>query len=105
MNDLKLQKARDEKVAQQQLDAAREQAALLEEKSVTLSIKAGEGGKAFGSVSSKEIAAAYKEQCNMEIDKKKIQLPESIKTFGMHEVPVKLHPQVTGKLHVKVVEA
>ncbi len=105
MNDLKLQKARDEKVAQQQLDAAKEQAALLEEKSVTLSIKAGEGGKAFGSVSSKEIAAAYKEQCNMEIDKKKIQLPESIKTFGMHEVPVKLHPQVTGKLHVKVVEA
>ena len=98
MNDLKLQKARDEKVAQQQLDAAKE-------KSVTLSIKAGEGGKAFGSVSSKEIAAAYKEQCNMEIDKKKIQLPESIKTFGMHEVPVKLHPQVTGKLHVKVVEA
>ena len=88
MNDLKLQKARDEKVAQQQLDAAKEQAALLEEKSVTLSIKAGEGGKAFGSVSSKEIAAAYKEQCNMEIDKKKIQLPESIKTFGMHEVPV-----------------
>lgn len=75
MNDLKLQKARDEKVAQQQLDAAKEQAALLEEKSVTLSIKAGEGGKAFGSVSSKEIAAAYKEQCNMEIDKKKIQLP------------------------------
>ena len=68
MNDLKLQKARDEKVAQQQLDAAKEQAALLEEKSVTLSIKAGEGGKAFGSVSSKEIAAAYKEQCNMEID-------------------------------------
>ena len=105
MNDLKLQKARDEKVAQQQLDAAKEQAALLEEKSVTLSIKAGEGGKAFGSVSSKEIAAAYKEQCNMEIDKKKIQRPESIKTFGMHEVPVKLHPQVTGKLHVKVVEA
>ena len=105
MNDLKLQKARDEKVAQQQLDAAKEQAALLEEKSVTRSIKAGEGGKAFGSVSSKEIAAAYKEQCNMEIDKKKIQLPESIKTFGMHEVPVKLHPQVTGKLHVKVVEA
>ena len=51
---------------------------MLEEKSVTLSIKAGEGGKAFGSVSSKEIAAAYKEQCNMEIDKKKIQLPESI---------------------------
>lgn len=105
MNDLKLQKAREEKVAQQQLDAAKELAKVLEEKSVIVKIKAGEGGRAFGSVSSKEIAAAYKEQCGMDIDKKKIQLPESIKTFGVFEVPVKLHPQVTGKLKVKVQEA
>lgn len=105
MNDLKLQKARDEKLAKEQLEAAQKLAKELEDKSVTVKIKAGEGGKAFGSVSSKEIAAAYKEQCNMEIDKKKIQLPESIKTFGVHEVPVKLHPQVTGKLKVKVQEA
>lgn len=105
MNDLKLQKAREEKVAQQQLDAAKELAKVLEEKSVTVKIKAGEGGRAFGSVSSKEIATAYKEQCSMDIDKKKIQLPESIKTFGVFEVPVKLHPQVTGKLKVKVQEA
>jgi len=105
MNDLKLQKARDEKLAKEQLEAARKLAQELEDKSVTVRIKAGEGGRAFGSVSSKEIAAAYKEQCNMEIDKKKIQLPESIKTFGVHEVPVKLHPQVTGKLKVKVQEA
>lgn len=105
MNDLKLQKARDEKVAKEQLEAAKELAKVLEEKSVTVRMKAGEGGRAFGSVSSKEIAAAYKEQCGMEIDKKKIQLPESIKTFGVHEVPVKLHPQVTGKLRVKVQEA
>lgn len=105
MNDLKLQKARDEKLAKEQLEAARKLAQELENKSVTVRIKAGEGGRAFGSVSSKEIAAAYKEQCNMEIDKKKIQLPESIKTFGVHEVPVKLHPQVTGKLKVKVQEA
>lgn len=105
MNDLKLQKARDEKVAQQQLEAAKALAKELEEKSVTVKIKAGEGGRAFGSVSSKEIATAYKEQCNMDIDKKKIQLPEAIKTFGVFEVPVKLHPQVTGKLKVKVQEA
>ena len=105
LNDLKLQKANEAKIAAEHLAAAKDLAKNLEDKSITLSIKAGEGGKAFGSVSSKEIAAAYKEQCNMEIDKKKIQLPESIKTFGMHEVPVKLHPQVTGKLHVKVVEA
>lgn len=105
MNDLKLQKAREEKVAQQQLDAAKELAKVLEEKSVIVKIKAGEGGRAFGSVSSKEIATAYKEQCGMDIDKKKIQLPEAIKTFGVFEVPVKLHPQVTGKLKVKVQEA
>ena len=94
MNDLKLQKA--------QLEAAQNLAKELEEKSVVIPMKAGEGGRAFGSVSSKEIAAAYKEQCGMEIDKKKIQLPEAIKTFGTHEVSVK---QVTGKLYVKVREA
>ena len=105
MNDLKLQKAQNEKLAKEQLEAAKALAARLEEMSVTLSIKAGEGGRAFGSVSSKEIAAAYKEQNDVEIDKKKIQLPEALKTFGTHEVPVKLHPQVTGILRVKVVEA
>lgn len=105
MNDLKLQKARDEKVALQQLEAAKALAKELEEKSVTVKMKAGEGGRAFGSVSSKEIAAAYMEQCGMEIDKKKIQLPETIKAFGVFEVPVKLHSQVTGTLRVKVEEA
>lgn len=105
MNDLKLQKANEAKIAQEQLEAAQAQAKTLEEKSVTVHIKAGESGKTFGSVSSKEIAAAYKEQCGMEIDKKKIQLPEAIKTFGVHEIPVKLHPKVTGTLKVKVQEA
>ena len=105
MNDLKLQKAQEEKRAREQLEAAQNLAKELEEKSVVIPMKAGEGGRAFGSVSSKEIAAAYKEQCGMEIDKKKIQLPEAIKTFGTHEVSVKLHPQVMGKLYVKVREA
>lgn len=105
MNDLKLQKANDEKVAKEQLDAAKAMAADLETKQVVVKIKAGEGGKAFGSVSSKEIATAYKEQHGLEIDKKKIVLPESLKNFGAYEVAVKLHPQVTGKLTVKVVEA
>ena len=105
MNDLKLQKAQEEKRAREQLEAAQNLAKELEEKSVVIPMKAGEGGRAFGSVSSKEIAAAYKEQCGMEIDKKKIKLPEAIKTFGTHEVSVKLHPQVTGKLYVKVREA
>lgn len=105
LNNLKLQKANEEKIAKEQLEAAKAMAESLKEMAVTVKIKAGEGGRAFGSVSSKEIAAAYKEQCNVEIDKKKIQLPESLKTFGVHEVPVKLHPQVTGTLKVKVQEA
>lgn len=105
MNDLKLQKANEEKVAQENLDAAKALAAELETKQVVVKIKAGEGGKAFGSVSTKEIAAACKEQHNIEIDKKKIQLAESLKNFGSYEVAIKLHPQVTAKLTVKVVEA
>lgn len=105
MNDLKLHKANDEKVAKEQLEAAKALAQELETKQVVVKIKAGEGGKAFGSVSTKEIAAAFKEQHNIEIDKKKIQLPEALKNFGNYEVTVKLHPQVSGKLIVKVTEA
>lgn len=104
LNDLKLQKANADKVAQQQLEAARATAAELEMKEVVLTMKSGEGGRAFGSVSSKEIAAAAKEQCGMELDKKKIQLPEAIKALGVYQVSIKLHPQVTGTLTVKVVE-
>ena len=104
MNDLKLQKANDEKVAKQLLDEAKAFAQEMEKDEITVYIKAGEGGRTFGSVSSKEIAQAYKEQCGKEIDKKKIILPEAIKSFGVYEVGVKLHPSVTGKLKVKVSE-
>lgn len=104
MNDLKLQKANEEKLAKELLDNAREFAQQMEEDEVVVSIKAGEGGRTFGSVSSKEIAQAYKEQCGKEIDKKKIILPEAIRSFGVYEVGVKLHPSVTGKLKVKVKE-
>lgn len=104
MNDLKLQKSNEVKVAQEQLDAAKQFAEDLSKLEVIVKIKAGEGGKVFGSVSSKEIAAAAKEQCGVELDKKKIQLSDPIKTFGVHEVAIKLHPKVTGSLKVKVQE-
>lgn len=104
LNDLKLQKAKEEKIARQQLEAAQAFAKEMEEDAVVLSIKAGEGGRTFGSVSSKEIAQAYKEQKGKEIDKKKIVLPEPIRSFGVFEVGVKLHPNVTGTLRVKVTE-
>ncbi len=104
-NDLKLQQANADKVAKEQLEAARELAGVLETKEVTLKMKSGEGGRAFGSVSSKEIAQAAKEQCGLELDKKKIQLPEPIKALGVYEVGVKLHPKVMGQLKVKVIES
>ena len=105
LNDLKLQKANAAKVAAEQLAAAIELAEQIEKVSVTLKMKAGEGGKAFGSISGKEIAAAAADQLKLDIDKKKLVLPEPIKTFGNHEVPVKLHKDVTAKLTVKVTEA
>lgn len=105
LNDLKLQKANEEKVAQEQLDQAKELATVLETKQVVVKMKAGEGGRTFGSISSKEICAAFKEQHGMELDKKKVVLNDAIKSFGNYEVAIKLHPKVTGKFTVKVVEA
>ena len=102
MNDLKLKKANNEKIAREQLAAAKELAAQLEEKIVEVRIKAGEGGKTFGSVSAKEISTALKEQYGIDVDKKKLQLPEALKNLGSYEVSAKLHPQVTGKITVKV---
>ena len=105
LNDLKLQKANAEKMAAQQLAAAKELAAKLEAASVTLSIKAGANGKTFGSVSSKEIAAAAADQLKLDIDKKKLVLPEPIKTFGVHRVKAKLYQDIAGEILVQVVEA
>ena len=105
LNDLKLKKANEEKVAAEQLAAAKKLAAEMEEMSVTVSIKAGEGGRTFGSVSTKEIAKAAMEQLKLDIDKKKMVLPQPIKSLGVTEVPVKLHKDVTATLRVKVVEA
>ena len=104
LNDLKLQKSNEAKVAQEILEEAQNLAKDLETKEVVVKMKAGEGGRAFGSVSTKEIAQAFKEQCGVEVDKKKIVLTDAIKTFGTFEVKVKLHPQVTGTLKVKVKE-
>ena len=104
LNDLKLQKANADKIAQENLEAAKELGEKLKAGQVKLSIKTGEGGKAFGSVSSKEIAAAAEEQLGLKIDKKKIQLKEQIKSLGVHNVPVKLHPKVTAELKVLVKE-
>lgn len=104
LNDLKLKNQHADKVAQENYEAAQALAKELEGKKVVISMKGGEGGRTFGSVSTKEIAAAAKEQLGIEMDKKKMQLPEPIKSFGMTEVSIKLHPKVVGKFTVQVVE-
>ena len=105
MNDLKLQKAHEEKVAQENLEAAKAFAEDLKDKQVTVTIKVGEGGRTFGSVSTKEISEAVKSQLGLDIDKKKMQLSNPIKELGTTMVPIKLHPQVVGELKVIVKEA
>ena len=105
MNDLKLQKAHEDKGAQENLDAAKAFAEELKDKQVTVGIKVGEGGRTFGSISAKEIAEAAKAQLGYELDKKKLQLSAPIKELGTTMVPIKLHPKVTGELKVVVKEA
>ncbi len=104
LNDLKLKKQHDDKVAQENLEEAQELGKALEGGKIQLSIKMGEGGRSFGSVSSKEIAEAVQAQLGHAIDKKKVQLKDAIKAPGTYEVPVKLHPQVTAALKVIVNE-
>lgn len=104
LNDLKLAKKREEKEAAEELAAAKELAIKVEEKPVTVSMKTGEGGKTFGTVSTKEVAEEAKKQLGLDIDKKKMKLDEPIKSLGTYEIAVKLHKEVTAKLAVKVVE-
>lgn len=102
LNDLKLRHQNDARLAAERLEAAKILADELASKSVEVSIKAGQDGKVFGSVSTKEIAAAAKEQLDYDLDKKKMQLKEPLKHIGTYLVPIKLHPEVTAELKVIV---
>ena len=102
MNDLKLKKANDEKVAEENLEKAKELKEKLEKSSVTIRAKTGEGDKLFGSISGSQIADAAKEQLGIELDRRKIVVENPIKTIGSMSVIVKLHPKVKAELDVKV---
>ncbi len=104
LNDLKLQNQHAEKVALENLEAAKNFAKELKDKKVEVKMKAGEGGRTFGSISTKEIAEAAKKQLGLELDKKKMILKDPIKSLGTYEVQIKLHPQVTGTFSVHVSE-
>ncbi|MDO4169707.1 MAG: 50S ribosomal protein L9 [Lachnospiraceae bacterium] len=103
LNDLKLKKANKQKIADQKLAEAKVFAEELKDKEVVLQMKVGNNGKTFGSISTKEVAAAAEKQLGYKLDKKKMSV-EPIKTLGVHNVTVKLHPQVSAVLKVKVVE-
>ncbi len=105
MRDLKLQKAAEEKKQQEILEEAQNLAKQIEAGKIVLKMKAGEGGRTFGSISTKEIAVALKEQLKIEVDKKKLQLAEPIRNFGTYHVPVRLHQKVTAEITVKVDQA
>lgn len=104
INNLKLQKANDAKIAAKQLEDAKQLAKEMEEMTVHLKIKTGEGGRSFGAISNKEIAQALKDEYQIEVDKKKIILDNPIKSIGSFDVKVKLHTQVTAELKVHVDE-
>ncbi len=105
MKDLEAKEKSQAKHEAEVLHAAEELKAEIEKGSVTLSIKVGEGGRAFGSISSKELAAAVKEQMKIEVDKKKISLSQPIRELGVSTVQIKLHPKVQADLKVNVKEA
>ena len=100
MNDRKRMQENNEKIAAENLAHAEEVADKLNHASVKIPMKFGENGKAFGSVTNKEIAQAIDEQLKLDVDKRKIRLDGALKDAGAHEVPVKLHPDVTANLTV-----
>ena len=104
MNDLKLQKANAEKVARENLEAARKLEKEMSGREIRIAVKTGEGGRVFGSVSSKEIAEEIKKQLGYDVDKKKIQMDNPIKALGVTNVSIKLHTKVTAEIRVHVVE-
>jgi large subunit ribosomal protein L9 len=84
-------------------EAAEAVAAQLEGRPLTVTARAGEGGKLFGSVTSSDLADALRAHGGVDIDRRDIELDEPIKELGATDVPVRLHPDVTGTLHVEVV--
>lgn len=104
LNDLKLQNAHAEKVAEENYENAVKLSEDLKDQVVKVTIRAGKEGKTFGSISTKEISEACKKQLGIELDKKKMVIAEPIKALGTYEVSIKLHPKVTGTLRVNVTE-
>lgn len=105
LNNLKLQNANAEKIENMKQESARSMKEKLSGKTIVLRIKTGKDGKAFGSVTGKEIAQAIMDELGLEVDKKKISIEEPIKTVGTHTVNVKLYKDIHTDITVRVEEA
>ncbi|WP_022748877.1 50S ribosomal protein L9 [Lachnobacterium bovis] len=104
LNDLKLKNKHDEKVAEENLENAKKLAKELETKKVEVKLKTGKDGRTFGSVSTKEIAKAIKDQLGYELDKKKMSCDVPINSLGTYNLEIKVHPKVVATLAVHVSE-
>lgn len=102
---LNAQKKKEEKHAAEELEESKQLKAKIDEITVELTAKSGEGGRLFGSITSKQIAEELQKKHNIKIDKRKIELADAIRTLGVTKVPVKLHTEVTATLSVHVKEA
>ena len=103
MSELKSREAAAEHHKQEDIDAAKATAAKLDNKTVTLNARAGENGKLFGSITSKEIAEAVSKELGVTVDKKKLSVSD-IKNFGEYTAEVKLYAGISAKITVKVTE-
>ena len=103
LNELKLQEDAKRYRAEQELAAAKDNAAKFKGLTVKISAKSGANGKLFGAVTAKEIAEALKAQFSLDVDKHKIVLSDNIKNFGSYEIKVKLHAEVSATLKVDVI--
>ena len=103
INEMKLKNEAEDRRKEEEYQEAKKLGEMIESKDIKIELKTGEGGKIFGSVSTKEITQAVKEQLDLVVDKKKIQLNDPIKSLGTYEVQIKIHPKVTATLKVKVI--
>ncbi|OSX54111.1 50S ribosomal protein L9 [Anoxybacillus ayderensis] len=101
---LEAQKNKQKKEAEEELARAKQLKEKIDTLTVELFAKAGEGGRLFGSITSKQIAEALQQQHDIKIDKRKIELDDAIRALGYMNVPIKLHPEVTATLKVHVQE-
>ncbi|WP_449622079.1 50S ribosomal protein L9 [Robertmurraya sp. Marseille-Q9965] len=104
VSSLNAQKKKEEKLAAEELAEAKKLKEVIEQLTVELSAKSGEGGRLFGSITSKQIAESLQKAHGIKIDKRKIELEDAIRALGYTKVPVKLHTEVTATLNVHVKE-